>query len=830
MKSRFLVIVFLSSIICMLIGCMFKQRSSFVQGTQNSIKINDVNAQKNRFSYVAAVRGAYGMILSENLYLAQKMLIRIPEEERGWTWHFLHSLSDQRIFTIESDISNIHGFTISDDNKRIAAANAEGSIRIWDIFTAELITKLDLKRSEWQSKDIKNIFFSHDLKQALIAYIDNEEYKQNVEENFKKNNKADNAMSEDTKKHPQVFFIEELGTEYIRNIDTKRLLINSAPDHFVLLDLSTLKPKSMIELKPAPDVINFDINNVPRALKLSKYIKFFTTDSRIKYEKYEEDAILKPTAVEAWDMINGESKIIDEGESPIDFVKFGINGNQIAVARENGLVTITSISKPEKRVSFILPSNGILVSLSFGEGLSEIKGVMAPRNNNWGFKDFTLLIWKADTGKQITSIPIGSASYADVSDNGQVVNLGNFDKVSFISMGDLLSQKTKTPSFKNIHESQIRGKFNAVVSRDGRLFASSENEKIHVWQTLPLSNIIVIDKMVGSGFRTNYGHYRRGIVAFSPDGNRMAFSLGSEGMLFFYDFYSETFKEIKAHTSTVLSVAVDQKTGEFAASTGIDGTVKLWDLKTGELEREFKGKGLDDNEQFLCVTFSPDCQYLSASTLYDGTIRSWRISDGSELMPFRTNVSQDRVNSDESMPIFAYTPDGMEIVAVSISGVFRRWDTLNSSIISEFKAKTEITSEAPLYWGKGKFLSSTAFSPDTSVFAVKKNDKILMIDSKTGNVCKTIDTLNCFNSGIAFSKDGLELACNGNSSLRIFDVITGEELLVVDENIMPDQYFGSGFLAFSHDGRKLVTGNASSIFAIDNADENIRFFERRVAE
>ena len=105
-------------------------------------------------------------------------------------------------------------------------------------------------------------------------------------------------------------------------------------------------------------------------------------------------------------------------------------------------------------------------------------------------------------------------------------------------------------------------------------------------------------------------------VQYSPDGTRLA--VGGGVGIWLYDAHShEVLLLLTDHTSAVWSVAFSPD-GETLASGGGDGTVRLWDARTGTLQHTLEGHTF----RVHSVAFSPDGETL-ASGSWDGTVLLW---------------------------------------------------------------------------------------------------------------------------------------------------------------------------------------------------------------
>jgi len=88
------------------------------------------------------------------------------------------------------------------------------------------------------------------------------------------------------------------------------------------------------------------------------------------------------------------------------------------------------------------------------------------------------------------------------------------------------------------------------------------------------------------------------------------------------DKWNSCLQTLEGHGGRVYSVAFSHDS-TWLASASDDGTVKIWDARSGECLQTLEGHGDDVNS----VAFSHDSMWL-ASASYDGTVKIWDARSG----------------------------------------------------------------------------------------------------------------------------------------------------------------------------------------------------------
>ncbi|MCY1083088.1 phosphorylase family protein [Archangium lansingense] len=266
-------------------------------------------------------------------------------------------------------------------------------------------------------------------------------------------------------------------------------------------------------------------------------------------------------------------------------------------------------------------------------------------------------------------------------------------------------------------------------------------------------------------------------VAFHSSGEWIAVG-HSDGSVRLWDVRTgRELRRLQGHSCPVTSVAFSPD-GQWLASGSEDMTVRLWDVYTGGERDCLRGH----SSNVTSVAFSPNGQWL-ASGSSDQTVRQWDVRTGSQL--HRLQGHSFNVTS------IAYSPDGRWLASGSYDYTVRLWDTRTGK---EFRCLQ----------GHSDWVKSVAFSPDGQWLASGSDDQtVVLLDLRTGREVHRLRSHSSHVTSVGFSPDGQSLATgSSDKTVRLWDVHTGSEMRRLQGHL-----HSVASVAFSPDGQWLASGS-----------------------
>ncbi|MGD8404433.1 MAG: TIR domain-containing protein, partial [Anaerolineales bacterium] len=416
-----------------------------------------------------------------------------------------------------------------------------------------------------------------------------------------------------------------------------------------------------------------------------------------------------------------------------------------------------------------------------------------------GSGDSTIRLWSVESGEEIAILSghEGSVNSVAFSPDGKTLASGSGDLT--IRLWDVESRQ-QIGEVLSGHEISIES---VAYSPDGKTLASGGfYSNVHLMDVSAMLNTgVVNEQKIGealSGLDISIES-----VAFSPDGKTLASSGSLDGTIRLWDVESgEEIVVLSGHESSVHSVAFSPD-GKIIASGSLDGTIRVWDVKSGQqIGEPLSG----DKDSVWSVAFSPDGKAL-ASGSGDDIIRLWDIS--AVLNTDVENGLQIAVLSgrEERVESVAFSPDGKTLASGGLDNTIRLWDVESRQQIGEPLRRHD----AAVY--------SVAFSPDGKALASGSGDGIIrMWDVESGEEIAVLSGYESSVHSVAFSPDGKTIASgdgsplyNGSEELTVF--VPGYNIRLWD--VESRQQIGEPFtghtdsaysVVFSPDGKTLASG------------------------
>jgi WD40 repeat protein len=321
----------------------------------------------------------------------------------------------------------------------------------------------------------------------------------------------------------------------------------------------------------------------------------------------------------------------------------------------------------------------------------------------------------------------------------------------------------------------------------------------------------VIDPQTGAILRSNVGH-SRGIlsIVITSDGS-YAVTTGVDLTVRVWELQGGQLVRRFSDPGVILGDVALSPDGRTMLSGSGDGSVTLWDVETGEIIRAFT-----DDQPITDLTFSPDGKkglvgagYLNAEKEESGHIILWDVETGEEIRRF--------VGQPYAVEAVDFSPDGRFAVSSGPGAIAILWDVETGTEIRRFEDYW-----VDSMWGTESYWD-VSFSPDgKQIFAAYSYGPIIAWDVESGTKIHELAGHRTAARGITFSKDGQQLVSGGSDSqIILWDMGTGSIL-----RRFATHAGGSGQIQFSPDETLLLGGSLSgitSLWQVDTGEEIRRY-------
>jgi WD40 repeat protein/serine/threonine protein kinase len=357
-------------------------------------------------------------------------------------------------------------------------------------------------------------------------------------------------------------------------------------------------------------------------------------------------------------------------------------------------------------------------------------------------------------------------------------------------------------------------------------------------------------------------------VAFSRDGLTVASGSHFDDHIVLWDLKTGTTRLLlRGHDVNIRCLAFSPD--DRLLASGDDARVSLWDSRTGTLQDSVAGH----DGRVWCTTFSPDGKRLATAGI-DGAIKLWDVRrDDRRIFPLAKGQRPLSwyAHNDVLLRWAAFAPGRQTVLTWATSGALQRWDALSGrheqsprepafSFVSPALAPagrlvtvgvdgrdlqvwdpspaaaqvyrhgrpisgvaispdgknvafSDYASPADLWlWKVGSLQPRClyrltvpswrlAFTPDGRTLTVADSSRVVLLELTDGRVAAILSGHAAVVVGLAFSPDGRLLAtCSADGTVRIWDYPTGQE-----RSCLRHSRNGVQTVAFSPDGKTLAS-------------------------
>lgn len=461
-----------------------------------------------------------------------------------------------------------------------------------------------------------------------------------------------------------------------------------------------------------------------------------------------------------------------------DVAMTGFDARSIVISPDGSLVAVAG---KRKRISVFSIQSGKLIHQLAGHS-DEISSLEFSPDGKYlasGSWDRTVKIWDAREGILIRTIEsdAGEIYAVSFSSDSTRVAFGGTDRnlwisditgfqpktrklfvlgntlraVNWSSDGNILASDSSGTIYllrKNERPAVFRYHSEPVISvkfiRDSNYFISSGyDKKLLIWSILKDEPIYV------------FQHWDAFFdLDVSSDGTYAALA-SRDGTIKLVNLKTRQVEDLRGHEGAVFSVSFSP-TGDFILSVGEDRLVKMWKTDISKLVNSFRGH----LTYIPSLKYSPDGQHIASSS-WDNTMKLWDVRK--ETMK---NSFGDIKYVSYSI---AFSPDGQFLVSGDSDGFIRLWNPVNGKLLSVIR-------------GHSDQISAIDFSKDGKFLVSGSKDKTLNLwNMQERKVIKVFKHENPVHA-VAISNDSeMVISAGRNGEIRLWSIKEMKELFRINE-------------------------------------------------
>lgn len=420
---------------------------------------------------------------------------------------------------------------------------------------------------------------------------------------------------------------------------------------------------------------------------------------------------------------------------PVSAVSFSPDGSRLASAAEDRVILVWDLA-----------SGQLLGSLK--GHTDHIQGLTWHPSGKWLVSagwDTTARVWDAATFEPVVLLNDHADQVTALAFNRDGSILACADSASTIHLWD--APGGKPLGVLREHEGEIRC---LAFSPSGRCLASGDDRVIHLWDPAHKR------RLSGRGHPT----LSRSSVTVNPDGSRLASSCGGAT----FQVWDTASGQVVLTPATPVppQVVVYSPDGSRLAGGGSDPFVHVWDATTGALLKSLQGQA----GRVAALAFAPDGQTLASASASDGTVWLWDLRTGEPSLIIPEAADNCTVEA------LAFDPSGRYLAAGGIDwlatsgadGAICLWDVGQRSQVASFEGGTVALAFHP----GGRYLATPSL--DDSVFVWDVDARDVAAELLGHN-----DSVTC----VAYSRDGRWLASGSDDGIiRLWNTQTHEPAAV----------------------------------------------------